>query len=291
MTRWLERIMEFMPFEIQHRQGKLHSNADGLSRIPLNAAQSAEENIMITDYSDVVSVAKPELETTKVCQIGQADTWYHNWSLGPLNGWSLKEIAALQDAETNITLAKSWVDKGERPIRNYVEGSSRELWSIWSQFDRLKVVNGILYRVWYEDETERLQLWVPRSLIPAVLKSLHDYSGHLGCAKTIDKVRTRFHWFELRNDIELYIQQCTVCQRVKDPVRRNRGELRNIASGYPLERIGIDIVGPLPKTEQGNSYIVVMVDYFTKFPFAFPLKDISAETVANVLMDQVICVF
>ena len=72
---------------------------------------------------------------------------------------------------------------------------------------------------------------------------------------------------------------------------RHKGELKNIACGYPLERIGIDIVGPLPKTEQGTSYIVVMVYYFIKFPFAYPLKETSSETVANVLMDQVIRLF
>ena len=172
-----------------------------------------------------------------------------------------------------------------------MDGADREIWSIWLQFQRLRVINSVLYRVWYENENERLQLWLLRSLIKPVLHSLHNYSGHLGGLKTIEKVRARFHWFGLRNDIELYIQQCAVCQRVKDPIRRNKGKLKSINSGYPLERIGIDIVGPLPKTEQRNSYIVVMIDYFTKFPFAYALKEISAETVANVLMDQVICLF
>ena len=53
MTRWLERIMEFMPYEIEHRQGKLHSNADGLSRIPWNDQQKTDGEILITDYSNI----------------------------------------------------------------------------------------------------------------------------------------------------------------------------------------------------------------------------------------------
>ena len=203
----------------------------------------------------------------------------------------MKQIADAQEKESNIALAISWVKDGQRPPKTSMDGADRELWSIWSQFKRLKVINGALYRVWYENDDDRLQLWLQRSLIKPVLYSLHNYSGHLGGLETIEKVRARFHWFGLRNDIELYIQQCAVCQRVKDPIRQNKGELRSINSGYPLERIGIDIVGPLPKTEQGNSYIVVMIDYFTKFPFAYALKEISAETAANVLMDQVICLF
>lgn len=49
MTRWLERIMEIMPFDIEHRQGKLHSNADGLSRIPWSCEEEKEEEIPLTD--------------------------------------------------------------------------------------------------------------------------------------------------------------------------------------------------------------------------------------------------
>ena len=82
---------------------------------------------------------------------------------------------------------------------------------MWSQFKRLELVNDILYRAWYEDEDERLQLWLPKRLIKPVLYSPHNYSGHLGGLKTIEKIRANFHLFGLRNDIELYIQQCAVC--------------------------------------------------------------------------------
>jgi hypothetical protein len=52
---------------------------------------------------------------------------------------------------------------------------------------------------------------------------------------------------------------------------------------------GIDIVGPLPETENGNKYIIVAVEYLTKFPEALPLKDIKAKTVAQFIYDQIIC--
>ena len=290
MTRWLDRIMEFMPFDIEHRQGKLHSNADGLSGIPWSCGEEKEEEIPLTDYSNIVS-AEVQSEPLNVFGDQQSEVWQNNWTLGPLQGWSLKQIAEAQEKESNISSAISWVKDSQRPPKTSMDGADRELWSIWSQFQRLRVINGVLYRVWYENENERLQLRLPRSLIKPVLHSLRNYSGHLGGLKTIEKVRARFHWFGLRNDIELYIQQCAVCQRVKDPIRHNKGELKSINSGYLLERIGIDIVGSLPNTEQGNSYIVVMIDYFIKFPFAYALKEISAETEANVLMPQVICLF
>ena len=84
MTRWLERIMEFMPFDIEHRQGKLHSNADGLSRIPWNSEKKKEE-IPLTDCSDIVSAKAPSAPKN-VFGVMQSDVWQNNWTLGPLKG-------------------------------------------------------------------------------------------------------------------------------------------------------------------------------------------------------------
>ena len=54
----------------------------------------------------------------------------------------------------------------------------------------------------------------------------------------------------------------------------------------PMERIAIDVLGPLPKTDAGNQYILVAQDYFTKWPKAFALTDQQAFTVADVLVNQ-----
>jgi hypothetical protein len=56
-------------------------------------------------------------------------------------------------------------------------------------------------------------------------------------------------------------------------------------TGYPLERVASDIMGPLPETEAGNKYIVVISDYFTKWTEAYPLKNTESQTVAEVLVE------
>jgi transposase InsO family protein len=56
--------------------------------------------------------------------------------------------------------------------------------------------------------------------------------------------------------------------------------------GAPFERIAIDIMGPLPRPDSGNRYILVVMDYFTKWPEAYPLQDQEAETVAESLVTQ-----
>ena len=57
----------------------------------------------------------------------------------------------------------------------------------------------------------------------------------------------------------------------------------------PLERIAMDILGPLPVTERGNRYILVVGDYFTRWKEAFPMKDMEAQKVACILVNEFIC--
>ena len=56
--------------------------------------------------------------------------------------------------------------------------------------------------------------------------------------------------------------------------------------GAPLERIAIDITGPLPKTDAGNRYVLVVADYFTKWTEAYSIPDQEAGTVAKKLVEE-----
>ena len=52
--------------------------------------------------------------------------------------------------------------------------------------------------------------------------------------------------------------------------------------GVPLQRVAMDILGPLPMTQAGNKYILVIGDYFTKWTEAFPMPNMEAQTVAHI---------
>ena len=81
----------------------------------------------------------------------------------------------------------------------------------------------------------------------------------------------------------LYIQSCTTCQRVNNRMERPAHSLHPIEVNSPWHRIGIDLIGPLPLTTSGNSYIVTCSDYFTKWPEAAAIPDKLAATVAKFL--------
>jgi len=56
--------------------------------------------------------------------------------------------------------------------------------------------------------------------------------------------------------------------------------------GEPMERVAIDVLGPLPETDQGNNYILIAMDYFSKWPEAYALPNQEAVTVAAVFVSQ-----
>ena len=62
-------------------------------------------------------------------------------------------------------------------------------------------------------------------------------------------------------------------------------------SGAPMDRIATDILGELPVTEDGNKYILVVSDYFSKWTECFPMPNMEAATVARIIVEQVIARF
>jgi hypothetical protein len=61
--------------------------------------------------------------------------------------------------------------------------------------------------------------------------------------------------------------------------------------GAPLERVAVDVLGPLPTFSSGNNYILILGDYFTKWVEAYPLENQQAETVAEVIVKEFVSRF
>ena len=88
-------------------------------------------------------------------------------------------------------------------------------------------------------------------------------------------------------DIRKYVQTCDECQR-REKNKRNK-PLHPIKVGQPFDRLGMDIVGPLPKTIRGNMYIVVATEYLTKWPEAQAIPNAKASLVILFFYEDIIC--
>ncbi|XP_058638128.1 uncharacterized protein LOC131544123 [Onychostoma macrolepis] len=147
------------------------------------------------------------------------------------------------------------------------------------------VENGLLYCVAERrGETKKL-LVVPRSKTEAVLHLAHAHplAGHLGAGNTIQRIRDRFHWPGLEAEVRRYCQACPECQKTS-PYHPPPSPLIPLPIiEVPFERIGMDLVGPLPKSARGHEHILVIVDYATRYPEAIPLRKANAKTIAQEL--------
>ena len=77
-----------------------------------------------------------------------------------------------------------------------------------------------------------------------VLCAFHDSpsANHLGVSKPLEKVRRRFYWHGLREDVENHIKRYGRCAEVNDTSKLPRAPFINVKSGQPLQRVAIDIV-------------------------------------------------
>jgi transposase InsO family protein len=146
-----------------------------------------------------------------------------------------------------------------------------------------------------EGELFRLVDEAPVPFVPYVermdrLAELHADLGHLGQSGTFDLAKTRMWWPTLRSDVKKMTRECQPCQLVK-PGSRSVAPLHPLAPARPFERWGIDFIGRMPLTKQGNRWIVTAIDYATNWPIARALPDATAEAVAIFLYEEIFLQF
>ncbi|GFU81085.1 retrovirus-related Pol polyprotein from transposon 412 [Trichonephila clavipes] len=143
--------------------------------------------------------------------------------------------------------------------------TTKRYWALW---DSLHLRNCVLYRKWEPEDgkTFRRQLILPKIRVSTVLKKLHGSptGGHFGVIKTLQKFWERFYWNNVRSDVEKCCRTCDPYAALKSRRKRTRGRLQLYNVGAPFERIAFYILGPFPRSSDGNNNILVVMDYFTK---------------------------
>ncbi|CAB4040892.1 retrotransposable element, partial [Paramuricea clavata] len=124
-----------------------------------------------------------------------------------------------------------------------------------------------------------------------ILRDCHEAEiggGHFKRDKTYGKISERFYWHGLMSDVKQYVSTCDVCQRVDGKLGKQHAELHPIPVSDVWKQVGIDLIGPLKASKQGNSYIATMTDYFSKWPEAQAIPNKSTKCVSDFLFKMIL---
>ena len=158
---------------------------------------------------------------------------------------------------------------------------------IQKQSKNFQVQCELLYKI--QPKTQKLLRVVRNFELDPVLYMFHNdpTAAHASKDKMFDKIKERYYWPQMFEDIKNYVITCDTCQR-RGKAKRNE-PLHPIPVGEPFFQIGIDYVGPLPRTKNGNRYIIVAMDYLTKWPEAKPVKEATAKETVQFVYEDIIC--
>ena len=217
-------------------------------------------------------------------------------SVSWVHRWTQDELKEMQTHDKEIGPILLWKQvQNSRPEWEQVARESPATKNYWTQWDRLMLRDGVLYRS-FESHAGEKRLWqllVPKKLQGHVLEQAHSHrlSGHLMARKTLSRIRDHYYWSGYRRAVERWCKQCDVCAARKNPTKRSNAKLKQYVTGEPLQRCALDIMGPLPVTDRGNKYVLVLADYFSKWTEAYPMLDMEAATVARIMVEEFICRF
>ena len=255
LARWALSLQQYS-FDIQHRSGKSHGNADGLSR------RSYDNPLASLNFIDAPG---PRFDDVKNLQ--------------------------RQDPELRDTI--TYLENNVLPENARV---SRAVLS--SIHDFFLDEHGLLCRIYIPSgrrvKVPRKTVVVPQALKGEILTLMHDdvFGSHLGTLKTYEKIRQRYYWQGMSQDVQHWCKSCVHCAMKKNPPARSKGPLLPLSVGdAPFDRVACDAIGPLTKTRNGNRYIIVFSDYLTRWVESFATPTIDSVQVAKLFVNNIIARF
>lgn len=143
-------------------------------------------------------------------------------------------------------------------------------------------------------DTPLWKLWIPQTMTEGIIKQFHDapLAAHGGIAKTINRIRHLYYWPGMRKQIYNYVSKCTVCKTPKSTNTILRPPLgQTVFAQRPWERMYIDLMGPYPRSRSGNTFLLVVLDQFTKFVLLKPLSASTSNKIISYLRNEVFLLF
>ena len=195
------------------------------------------------------------------------------------------QVCAVEEGDTWMTPYRRYIVDGILPAE---PGEGKR---IKKNSARYTLNDGVLFRHGF---THPILTCVSGDECTRIMSELHEgiCGRHVGGRSLASKViRTGFYWSSVREDCVRYAQRCKQCQMHADWHKAPPEELRSIYSPWPFHTWGIDILGPFPLAIRQMKYLIVAIEYFTKWIEAEPVAQITAHKVQHFVWKNIVCHF
>ena len=310
IARWIAYMQQFN-YTVEHKAGKSLGNADGLSRQEEGDFRTTEDLDNITDdilppgINNVVEEedkqeADPSLKPDVELQDEALDL---RMTAKTSNPW-INRPKAPADVRPNLTTKSlrkmQLADENISPIVKYLEEdivptNVRDAKRLVAISQNYELIEGVLYHMWYPEglgKNDRIiiQLVLPRALVHDVLTAVHGdpSGGHYGIRKTYHTAKLDYYWRGMLRDVQNWVLSCHHCCSSKKPTKPYRSPLEPL----PPFRVGnvwaVDILGPLKESYTGAKYLIVFMEYATKYAECFPVMEIKSHIIARHFVDEIV---
>ncbi|KAK2726993.1 hypothetical protein QYM36_007738 [Artemia franciscana] len=254
--RWVLSLQD-LDFEVAYRPGSQNKVPDPLSRLPVvNAVVDSDSFLILPQAIDMEELRKAQ-KADRFCS-------------SIVKYLAFKHIMPL-DVEKLVI----------REIQNFV------------------IENGVLCHVSTvsgkcRKREYRLVPVTPNNIAPKIMEYFHysPYAGHFSTAKTFSRLKDRVFFPSMYSIYKRYCKSCLTCISRKSMNVTRKAPLQELPLlSNVLEMISIDLVGPSPKTVNGNTYFLSILDYFTRHIHLVNIVDAKAQTVLRTLVENYCHIF
>lgn len=263
--RWCEIILS-LPFTIEHVKGSDNKVADYLSRIFATVNES--EQIQL---SNIVNIPQPHVKCKVnrlyVCENKEVSK---TESINSITDFPIafSDFKTHQQSDNDIQQIITSVKKDEHQLCYYLN-------------------KGVL--MYRKNNNSSPKIYLPSNLLDMVFKYFHNSmaGSHMGIYKTVQRITQYFYRPNLANEIKQKVKDCDLCYQGKPASKIYNGPLVSSYSHNVMDKLYIDIFGPLTRGKGMNKNLLIVLDDYSKYVWTVPIRDATSFSILKALENVV----